>query len=90
MWERWLRREVGSRGGSSCVAGISLPEETWTLVLRCENSPSSETPGIPRPPKGGHPGNLGGTHSSQSLGSKNRGTQGEVDGGGVWCWSLEH
>lgn len=52
------------------------------------NSLSGETPGIPKPPKGGHPGDLGGTHSLQS---KHREEQGGCEWWkGVLCSSVEH
>lgn len=51
--------------------------DQFTRSLHCENSLSREMPGIPWPPKGGHLGDLGGTHSSQSQGSNG-------------CWNLEH
>lgn len=62
------------RGGwkvdSSCVVRITLPEELQTLVWGCENSLGFDLADIPRPPKGVTSVTQGGTHSSQSKGSK--------------------
>lgn len=55
--------------GSSCVVRITLPEETQPLVQGCENSPGVDMLDILWPPKGGHLGDIGGTHSNQSKGS---------------------
>lgn len=58
-----------SDGLFSCVVRITLPEEMQTLVWGCENSLGVDMPDIPRPPKGGHRGDTGGTHSSPAKGS---------------------
>lgn len=61
--------QVVAEEGSSCVVRITLPEETQPLVRGCENSPGVDMLDILRPPKGGHLGDIGGTHSNQSKGS---------------------
>lgn len=52
---------------------ITLAEEMHTLVQGCENSLGVDMPDIPWPPKGGHLGDTGGTHSSPSKVFRNSG-----------------
>lgn len=76
MWEGWWYREVGvwGRGGLLLLCGQDRFTRGHTDGrLRCENSLSRQTPGIPGPPKGGRLGDLGGTHSSLYQRSKSRG-----------------
>lgn len=75
MWEGWWwwYREVGVGAGGGLL--LLCGQDRFTRghadgCLRCENSLSRQTPGIPRPPKGGRLGDLGGTHSSQYQRSK--------------------
>lgn len=90
---------IDSSGGVGCVRGgctrrwggegyLLCGQDQFTrryvdACLHCENSLSSETPGIPWPPKGGRLCDLSGMHSSQSLGSKSRGRWGPRLGTGA-------
>lgn len=70
-------------GGGGLLCGRDqFTRRNVDACLHCENSLSSETPGIPRPPKGGQLGDLGGDAFLAVPGiQKQRGSA-----GGGWWW----
>lgn len=62
--------EVGRGKGLLLCGRDRFTRRNVDTYLHLENGVNREMPGIPRPPKGGRLGDLGGTNSWQSVGLK--------------------